>query len=70
MGALPDAISLNYHFNEDNNMVDVMCRNPNLGLTTNAKAYKGAGQVKSLRVTFHAFKSVRECEGMNPHIHK
>jgi hypothetical protein len=30
MGALPDVISLNYHFNEDNNMVDIMCRNPNL----------------------------------------
>jgi hypothetical protein len=70
MGALPDAISLNYHFNEDNNMVNVMCRNPNLGLATNARACKSAGQVKSLRVTFHALENARECEGMNPHIHK
>jgi hypothetical protein len=70
MGALPDAISLNYQFNEDNNMVNVMCCNPNLGLATNARACKSASQVKSLRVTFHALESARECEGMNPHIHK
>ncbi len=40
-----------------------------LGLATNARVYKGAGQVKCLRVTFHVLKSARECEGMNSHIY-
>jgi hypothetical protein len=34
---------------------------------TKARAYKGAGQKWSSGVTFHAFGSVGECEGMNPH---
>jgi hypothetical protein len=47
-----------------------MCHNPNLGLTTKARAYKGAGQEGSPRVTSHAPGNVRECEGMNPHTPK
>jgi len=44
--------------------------NPSLGLTTKAKACEGACQIWSLGVTFHAPKSARECEGMNPHTPK
>ncbi len=46
------------------------CRNPNFGLTTKARACKGAGQMWSLGVTFHAFENVKECEGMNLHTPK
>jgi len=46
------------------------CHNPTHGLVTKARVYKGVGQKWSLRVTFHAFESVGECEGMNPHIPK
>jgi len=46
------------------------CHDPNLGLATNARAYKGAGRKWSSGFTFHAPVSVRECEGMNPHIPK
>jgi hypothetical protein len=46
------------------------CHNPNLGFTTKAKTYKGAGQEGSPRVTSHAPESERECEGMNPHTPK
>jgi hypothetical protein len=46
------------------------CRNPNLGLATNVRAYKTAGQVWRLGVTFHALESVGECERMNPHTPK
>jgi hypothetical protein len=42
-----------------------LCRNPNLGLTTKARACEGACQEWSPRVTFHAPKSVGKCEGMN-----
>jgi hypothetical protein len=42
------------------------CRNPNLGLTTKARACKGEGQEGSSGVTSHALGSVEECEGMNP----
>jgi hypothetical protein len=49
---------------------ETMCRNPNLGLTTKARACKGVSQKWSLRVTFHALGSVGECEGMNPHTPK
>jgi hypothetical protein len=42
--------------------------NFSLGLTTNAKAYKGAGQKWNPRVTFHSLKSVGKCEGINLHI--
>jgi hypothetical protein len=47
-----------------------MCRNPSLGLVTKARACKGAGQEGSPGVTFHAPRSVGECEGMNPHTPK
>jgi hypothetical protein len=43
------------------------CHNPNLGLTTKAKACKGASQEQSPKATFHAPGSVGKCEGMNPH---
>jgi hypothetical protein len=47
-----------------------MCRNPNLGLVTKARACKGVGQEGSLGVTFHVLGSVGECEGMNLHTPK
>jgi hypothetical protein len=37
-------------------------RNPNLGLTTKARACKGVGQEWIPKVTFHAPKSVGKCE--------
>ncbi len=43
------------------------CSNPNLGLMTKARACKGASQEWSLKVTFHAPRSVEKCEGMNAH---
>jgi hypothetical protein len=46
------------------------CRNPSFGLTTKARAYKGAGQEGSPGVTSHAPRSIGECEGMNPHTPK
>ncbi len=46
------------------------CLNPSLGLTTKARAYKGAGQENSPGVAHHALGSVGECEGMNPHTPK
>ncbi len=47
-----------------------ICYNLNLGLITKARAYKGASQKWSLRVTFHAHGSVGKCEGMNRHTPK
>jgi hypothetical protein len=47
-----------------------LCCNPSFGLTTKAKACKGAGQKGSLGVTFHAPRCVGKCEGMNTHIPK
>lgn len=41
------------------------CHDPSFGLTTNAKAYKGVGQKRNLRFTFHAPRSVAGCEGTN-----
>jgi hypothetical protein len=46
------------------------CHNINLKLATKARACEGEGQGGSLGVTFHAFGSVRECEGMNLHTPK
>jgi hypothetical protein len=46
------------------------CCNPSLGLTTKARACKGAGQERSSTVASHAFGSVKECEGMSPHTPK
>jgi len=43
----------------------VRCRNPNLA--TKANTCKGVGQEWSLGITFHAPRSVGECEEMNPH---
>jgi hypothetical protein len=45
-------------------------RNPNLGLTTKARACKVVGQEGSSGVTFHAPRGANECEAMNPHIPK
>jgi hypothetical protein len=39
------------------------CRNPNLGFTTKARAYKVEGQERKLM-------SEKKCEGVNPHIPK
>jgi hypothetical protein len=47
-----------------------LCRNPNLGLMTKARVYKGAGQEWSLGITFHAPGSVGKFEGMNLHTPK
>jgi hypothetical protein len=46
------------------------CLNPSLGFATKARACKSAGQEGSLRVTFHAPKNAKECEGMNLHTPK
>jgi hypothetical protein len=43
------------------------CRNPSLGLTTKARAYKGMGQEGSPGITFHAPESVGECENEHSH---
>ncbi len=47
-----------------------LCRNPNLGLVTKARACKIVGQEGSLGVMPHALGSVGKCEGMNPHTSK
>ncbi len=47
-----------------------MCRNLNLGLTTKAKACKGASWEWSSGVTFHAHGSVGKYEGMSTHTPK
>jgi hypothetical protein len=47
-----------------------ICHNPNLGLTTKARAYKVVGQEGSPGITPHAPGNVRKCEGMNPHTPK
>ncbi len=44
--------------------------NPNLRLTTKARACEGVGQEGNMGVTFHALGSARKCEGMNPHTPK
>jgi hypothetical protein len=47
-----------------------LCLNPNLGLATEARGCKVAGQEKDLGVTSHVPGSAKECEGMNPHTPK
>jgi hypothetical protein len=47
-----------------------MCRNLSLGFTTKARACIGMVQEGSPGIAFHAPRSVRGCEGMNPHIPK
>ncbi len=49
---------------------ELIYRNPSLELTTKARVCKGAGQMWSLGVTFHAHGSVGKCKGMSPHVHK
>ncbi len=34
------------------------------------RVHKGVGEKWSVGVTFYVFGSVKECEGMNPHIPK
>jgi hypothetical protein len=51
-------------------MLDLKCRNLSLGFMTKAWVCKGVGQERSLGVTSHAPKSVREHEGMNIHTPK
>jgi len=46
------------------------CRNPSVGLAIKARACKGASQVWGSRVTFHAPRSAKEGEGMNPYTPK
>jgi hypothetical protein len=46
------------------------CRDPSLRFATKARAYKGAGQKWSSRVTFHVPRNVGRCEEMNPHVPK
>jgi hypothetical protein len=50
--------------------MNMLCHNLNLGLATKARACKVAGQERSLGVIFHAPRSAKECEGMNPHTPK
>jgi len=44
--------------------------NPNLRLTTKARARKIVGQEGILGVTPHALGTIVKCEGMNPHTPK
>ncbi len=57
---------------QDNNRFQLhqKCHNPNLGLTTKAKACTSAGQEGSPGGTSYTLKSARECERMNPHTPK
>jgi hypothetical protein len=57
----------NLHARQKWNEKKVFCCDPNLELTTKVRVCKGASQKWSLGVTFHAPRSVGECEGMNLH---
>jgi hypothetical protein len=46
------------------------CHNPNLGLTTKARACKNAKQERSSGGTSYTPRNVGECERMNPHTPK
>jgi len=48
----------------------LLCHNPSLGFVIKARVCKVAGQERSLGVTPHALRTVRKCEGMNPHTPK
>jgi hypothetical protein len=50
--------------------LDWQCHNPSFGLKTKARVSKGVSQEESSGITFHAPRSVRKCEEMNPHIPK
>jgi hypothetical protein len=54
----------------DNPNYYASCRNLSLGLMIKARVCKNASQEGSLRITFHAPRSAKECEGMNPHTPK
>jgi hypothetical protein len=43
------------------------CCDPNFGFATKARACKGVGQKKNLKVIFHVPGNVGECNGMNMH---
>jgi hypothetical protein len=47
-----------------------MCCNPSLEFATKSRDYKVVGQEWGMGITFHAPKSVGECEGMNLHTPK
>jgi len=46
------------------------CHNPSLGFATKARAYKVAGQERSLGLKLHAPGSARECERIDAHTPK
>jgi hypothetical protein len=48
----------------------LLCHNPNIRFRIKARAYKGAGQELAQKSYFMLPRSVRECEGMNPHTPK
>jgi len=48
----------------------ITCHNPNLGLATKTRVFKGASQKGSSGVTFLTPCSVGKCEGMNSHTPK
>jgi hypothetical protein len=54
----------------DNPNYYASCCNLSFGLMTKARACKSASQEESLGVTFHAPRSAKECDGMNPHTPK
>jgi hypothetical protein len=58
------------HFFLGNLTKQTLCRNFSLGLVTKARVCKVAGQEGSPGVTPHALRSVKKCEGMNPHTPK
>jgi hypothetical protein len=48
----------------------VICYNPSPRFVTKVRAYRAVSQKWSSGITFHAPRSVGECEEMNPHIPK
>jgi hypothetical protein len=46
------------------------CRNPSFGFATKAKGLQGCGPKGSPGVTSRTPRSVRKCEGVNPHTPK
>jgi hypothetical protein len=64
------SIDNSFQIKKNWHLVLIICCNPNLGLTTKARACKGAGQEGSSGVTSYVPGSVGECEGMNTHTPK
>ncbi len=58
------------YIQRSSNVLDLVCRNPSLGLATKARGCKVAGQEGSLGVMLHAPRCARECEGIDPHTPK